>query len=332
MTNMTEAMEPVRLPAQLVDELVALQDRSERLTRSSLRYLGVAAATFVASGVLGGLAWWLGPDAALKAVHLPSEIANLFPANARGHGRSFSDVAVNVASLGRNLSVVCGVLMIVGSLYSLWRALAEDRQTPSSALMGLLLAPLLFVAPTMLGLFEEPTDSRDAERGPRQAFVAYLEDANYPAVQQALKEIDASKTVTSYMLAQVAVAQAQRAEKPIEPSALSALKDQVNLLGESLPKQLTFTVSPQAVYAIEVAALGKASSSVAEAYLVDAQHKKVSARAGQVVAGLLALAAGLVSGGLLLISRRIRARLDRILPLVNPLTETAAGDAVKTDR
>jgi hypothetical protein len=113
---------------------------------------------------------------------------------------------------------------------------------------------------------------------------------------------------------------------------LSALKDQVNLLGESLPKQLTFTVSPQAVYAIEVAALGKASSSVAEAYLVDAQHKKVSARAGQVVAGLLALAAGLVSGGLLLISRRIRARLDRILPLVNPLTETAAGDAVKTDR
>ncbi len=122
--------------------------------------------------------------------------------------------------------------------------------------------------------------------------------------------------MTSYLLAQVAVAQAYKAEKPLEPSGKTALIEQVKRLDEALPKQVNFTVSPQAVYAVEVAALGNPSSGVAAGYLRDSQHKASLARAGQAIAGLLALAAGLVGGGMLLIGRRIRARLDRILPLL----------------
>lgn len=323
MTNATEVMEPVRLPAEIAEELGALQARSERLGRSSRRYLGVASTAVVASGVMGGLAWWLGPDAALKAAHLPGEIANLFSAAVPGSGGSFSSVAGNIESAASSLVGLMKPMLMVGgaiiaatSLYRLYVAMTDERETPSSAITGLIIAPALFVGPWVLGVFGGPDSGEPAVESPRQAFVAYVEGANYSAVQKALQEIKAADTVSSYMLSQVALAEANKAGKPLEPSGKTALVEQVSRLDEALPKGVSFTVSPQAVYAVEVAALGKPSSSIAVSYLSESQHKAGLARVGQTIAGLLALAAGLVGGGMLVVGRRIRARLDRILPLL----------------
>lgn len=324
MTNATEVMEPVRLPAEIAEELGALQARSERLGRSSRRYLGVASTAVVASGVMGGLAWWLGPDAALKAAHLPNEIANLFSAVVPGSGGSFSSVAGNIESVAssmvgmmKNVAVVIGIGVVGSTLYRFWVAARDEREMPSIA--GLIFAPALIFAPwvmsAMFGIGDGGSSQSDGD-SPRQTFVAYVEGANYSAVQKALQEIKASDTVTSYMLSQVALAQANKAGKPLEPSGKNALVEQVSRLDEALPKRVSFTVSPQAVYAVEVAALGKPSSSIAVSYLNESQHKAGLARVGQTIAGLLALAAGLVGGGMLLVGRRIRARLDRILPLL----------------
>lgn len=338
MINTTNVMNPVRLPADIADELGALQARSERLVRSSRRYLGVASTAAVASAVMGALAWWLGPDAALKAAHLPSEIAKLFSAAVLGSNGSFSSVIVNIESVAismvgmmGNAAVVIGICLVGSTLYGLAR---DEGEMPSIAglMAGLISGSALIVAPLVMSAVlgigdgrssQSDSESDGADSSPRQTFIADVEGANYSAVQKALQEIEASETVTSYMLAQVALAQANKAGKPLEPSGKTALVEHVKRLDEALSKKLvSFTVSPQAVYALEVAALGKPSSSIAVRYLSESQHKAGLARAGQSIAGLLALAAGLVGGGMLLVGRRIRSRLDRILPLLGQAPAT----------
>ena len=334
MINTTNVMNPVRLPADIADELGALQARSERLVRSSRRYLGVASTAAVASAVMGALAWWLGPDAALKAAHLPSEIAELFSAAVPGSNGSilgdsiFGSILLLGTKVVGNASVVIGICLVGSTLYGLAR---DEGEMPSIAglMAGLISGSALIVAPLVMSAVlgigdgrssQSDSESDGADSSPRQTFIADVEGANYSAVQKALQEIEASETVTSYMLAQVALAQANKAGKPLEPSGKTALVEHVKRLDEALSKKLvSFTVSPQAVYALEVAALGKPSSGIAVSYLSESQHKAGLARAGQSIAGLLALAAGLVGGGMLLVGRRIRSRLDRILPLLGQI-------------
>ena len=152
-------------------------------------------------------------------------------------------------------------------------------------------------------------------RSDRMAFLSHAEKAEYSAVEKLLKGAQASDAAKNYILSQVIVAHAQQSGKPLEADARNLLVERVKQLDVALTNQVNFSVSPQAIYAIEMAAWGAPSSAIAVQYLNKSQRKAGLARTGSVIAGLLALAAGFAAGGMAWIRGRRRARVERIARL-----------------
>lgn len=318
--NATATSRPVRLTAEATEEPSVLRRRGEQLARLSRCYLRVAAWNLVVCGVLAGLAWWWWPDATLKVPHLPTEIGNKFLDTWQSN---FGRGAVNLLKLGIMLWAVCAGcflclslyrLLVVGRAKSVWPAGAYMGRVkgpwPAGTWNGLVIAGICAVLSGWLWL-EKLHVEPEVPRSFWMTVHEGVERADFAVVEKGLRVIRASEAAQSYLLAQVVTAQAHKSGKPMDRGAKNDLIERVKQLGEALPR-VNFTVSPQAVYAIEVAAWGKPSSAVAVTYLSESQRKAGVARAWAIITGLLGFSVGVVGGGMWWLGRRIRARLERI--------------------
>lgn len=324
MTYPVQTQRAVELRPEVLADLHALQERSERFQRTALRLIWATVGAGALSAIGAGLAWWLAPDAALKSVHLPNEIVSLFVAATPGSGGPLlSDTFRTTPEF--LFSVVKPAMMLFGfgiSVLGLFKAYsASERQEEAAfAFAPIIFGPVLVLMPyllsAMLGI-GDGASAPSASEVPQQDFVMKVEAADYAGVQAALQGVRAPEAAKNYVLPQMALLKAQKTVKPLSAAARTTLASQVTRLDEALAKGVRFTPQPQTLYALELAALDKTQSTLATDYLTESSRSMRWARSTQYIAGFLAFLAGISGVGMLIVSQRIRARLERIQPFLD---------------
>ena len=307
MSTIVNDPKQIKQPDVITNELETLKVRSERLSRFGWRFI---VSSIVASIVVFGLSFWFEPDVLFKTVHLPDEVISLFSEssgvtqNKVFATKSLKLLALVIIWLLRIIGIIAIISAVVKEYNRSKKCDTEDENYEREIIVQWLCGLLFLLAvPNAVDNITQNAVMNVSQ----QTFVSYVKKANYQEVQKSLQEIKASDATKSYILAQVALVQANSSGKPLDTNVKTELVEHVKLLDKAMSGKMEFEVSPQAVYAVEVAAMGKPVSAVATKYLHHFSHWEDLTLAGKFIAGLFAL----IGGGMLFLGRRIRFRLKR---------------------
>lgn len=298
----------VKLPAQVVEDLTALENREGVLSKKGRWILVGAVLTGIATVATYAVGYWYAPSTSLSVVHVPAELLALFAddsgfSNAAGLPIELANSMVSVWT-GPAPKVLAGVAILVGGGLA---AIKGDFK--------LMIAPMLLVFPLFILSSVFGDNAQASRESDREAFVNLATAASYAGMQNMMKD-KVPVPLQQYVLAQAILVQAESDGKKLDQAALSGLAGNVRGVDEAVSGGLSASVSGKSLYALEKVALGSAKSKPAQNYYAEATAtSELAEKAGRFFAAttVTSLLAGV---GLLLIGRRMRARIARIRPLL----------------
>lgn len=297
----------LKLPAQVTNDLAALEKNSKRLSAKARTVFGITVIAGVVAAVCSAFGLWYAPSATLSAVQVPSELLSLItgeaPMQSASPNLSTAVEALLSSSAFRVMNYVVAIALIAIGV-------ATQRIAHAAAGIGLLI--LTSVLPTS---FE--SNLPNTGKSEQTQFTALAKSANYDGMSEMLSEKTVPEHLKQYVLAQALLVQAKNDDKPLDDAAKQGLVTGVKGVGVAVDSGQFASANPQVLYAMETKVLGQATSASAQAYFAKAStvHDWWN-QAGLLLSGasLASLLAGL---GLLGIAHRIRARLARIGRLLN---------------
>ncbi|MFG8764992.1 hypothetical protein ACEOVB_29820 [Pseudomonas aeruginosa] len=290
-------------------QIMALELREKAFTKRLRQFAPAGAINCLAAAVALGVAGFLGPDAYPSNVDIPPHLLGLFsdavPGNSGVSGLAgISSVAGNLSSIMKPIALgFAGIF----SVYSIVTGVLHgemDRVIRGAIAPFILLAPI-FLASSLLGLGNSDDDSGSGP-SPRTGFVEAVSDQKYQAVVSALEKVGQKDSAEGlYVLAQVVLSKdALRASKPLAINA-------------ELAKKVTepskdFKPKAEALYAIELAALGAPQSPEAVAYRDEHLASQKTARGISSALAVSGAALGTVGIAFGLLGRVVSRRIKRI--------------------
>lgn len=299
-------------------QVAALETREKALATRAKRlspvWMGLAGAT----GGTSLLARFLGPDKQPSSIDVPAKVLELFSANVPSSGGSmpFESAAGAMTNMLSSMQPVIIGVAVTGMVVA--GGVAVFKGEMGGAIKAMVGGVMVIGALSMTNFIFGATGGPDgAQVSPRASFMEAVEKHRYGAVLEDLKAVKLDATTAgAYVLAQVAIADGDEATKP-------ARKTELEKAVASPPVGPAFTPTGQALYAIEHAAFGAPKSPAAVAYRDERLARQGWANVATTVLGALAMAAGGVALGFLVLRRTLAQRVRRIQDLLTPGAATA---------
>ncbi|HIH5043302.1 TPA: hypothetical protein ACYSE6_006599 [Pseudomonas aeruginosa] len=299
-------------------QIMALELREKAFTKRLRQFAPAGAANCLAAAVALGVAGFLGPDAYPSSVDIPAHLLGLFSDAAPG-GSSGSGLAGVTSATGSLASMITPMVIGMAGIFGVFNVVTgmlhgDMGRVVRGAIAPVFLVGTVMMASSLLGLEGDGGDDGGFGPSPRTAFVAAVSDRKYQAVAAALEKVGQKDSAEGlYVLAQVVLSKdALRATKPLAINAELAKK-------VAEPSK-DFKPKAEALYAIELAALGAPQSPQAVAYRDDHLARQKTARgisSGLAVSGAALGAVGIAFGLLgRVVSRRIK-RIHQMLGLTS---------------
>lgn len=304
-------------------QILALEGREKALKQRTRRlgfiWLGVA--------VVGLVPWvasfFLGPDASISTVDVPSKLLSLFDNTVVTMGRSggrglggLSDVTMGVESI---ISMLQPLMIGIGTIYGIFHiglgVMQGEMDKVMRGFIGMaVISGTAWIGSNVFNVFSEDAGSSSSPApSNRELFTIAVASKQYDPVLRHLRSVSRADTPEGlYVLAQVVLSNKKmRAEPPMPFNA--ALADKIATASPD------FRPQRQVLYAIEMAALGSPKSATAVEYRdqKNAQLNNMKSISG--VMGFFAIVCGVVVLGFeaarQIISRRLK-RINTMLGLV----------------
>lgn len=290
-------------------QIMALELREKAFTKRLRQFAPAGAINCLAAAVSLGVASYLGPDAYPSNVDIPTHLLGLFsdavPGSSGGSG-----LAGVTSAAGSLASFMTPMVLAMGGIFGVFNIVtgmlhADMGRVVRGALAPIFLGGTVFMATNVLGL-----DGGDDDSGfgpsPRTEFVGAVSDRKYQAVATALEKVGQKDSAEGlYVLAQIVLSKdALRASKPLAINAELAKK-------VAEPSK-DFKPKAEALYAIELAALGAPQSPEAVAYRDEHLASQKTARGISSALAVSGAALGAVGIAFGLLGRVVSRRIKRI--------------------
>lgn len=305
-------------------QILALEEREKALKKRTRRlgfvWLGVA--------VVGLVPWvasyFLGPDASISTVDVPSKLLNLFDNTVVTIGRSGGGSGISgmagISTAAESMISMMQPLMIgVGAVFGIFNIgfglLHGEMEKVTRGFIGMtVIAGAAWLGSSAFGMFsEDGGGSSSPEPSSRELFTIAVASKDYGPVLRKLRSVSREDTPEGlYVLAQVILSDKKmRAEPPMPINA--ALAEKV-----ATPSP-DFRPQRQVLYAIEMAALGTPKSASAVEYRDQKTAQLNNMKSISSVMGFVGVVFGIVVLGFeaarQIISRRLK-RINTMLGLV----------------
>lgn len=309
---MEATQSPANLSAQMTTDLTALEKRAAFLSSKAVWVLMAGGLTCVSTIGAYLLGHWSAPSASLSAVHVPGALLSLFSAGGDPLN-SFASASYVFAALdslltGNLFKGLAVLAFIIGSMVAVARGKLQLMFFP------VFMLATSFMLPVFLGSLDGST--QDSSQGDRADFVHLASSADYAGLQGMMMKNKVPLPLQQYVLAQAMLVKSQSENKPLDPLALKQLAVEVSGVDKAVLGGWSVPVDGESMYALEKVALGTAQSKPAKNYYAEATKNSQSAeKMGRLLAAaaMTFLMAGM---GLLVVGWRMRARINRIRPLL----------------
>lgn len=305
-------------------QILALEGREKALKKRTRR-LGFV---LLGLGVAGLVPWvasfFLGPDASISTVDVPSKLINLFDNTVVSIGRSgggsglggIADMTSGVESM---LTMMQPLMLGVGAVYGIFNiglgVMQGEMDKVMRGFIGMaVISGAAWLGSSVFGVFSEDSSSSSSPAASsRELFTDAVAAKQYDLVLRKLRSVSREDTPEGlYVLAQVILSDKKmRAEPPMPINA--ALAEKV-----ATPSP-DFRPQRQALYAIEMAALGTPRSTSAVEYRDQKTAQLNNMKSISSVMGFVSFVFGIVVLGFeaarQIISRRLK-RINTMLGLV----------------
>lgn len=305
-------------------QILALEGREKALKKRTRR-LGFI---WLGLGVAGLVPWvasfFLGPDASISTVDVPIKLINLFDNTVVSIGRSgggsglggIADMTSGVESM---LTMMQPLMLGVGAVYGIFNiglgVMQGEMDKVMRGFIGMaVISGAAWLGSSVFGVFSEDSSSSSSPAASsRELFTDAVAAKQYDLVLRKLRSVSREDTPEGlYVLAQVILSDKKmRAEPPMPINA--ALAEKV-----ATPSP-DFRPQRQALYAIEMAALGTPRSTSAVEYRDQKTAQLNNMKSISSVMGFVSFVFGIVVLGFeaarQIISRRLK-RINNMLGLV----------------
>jgi hypothetical protein len=308
-------------------QILALEGREKALKKRTRR-LGFI---WLGLGVAGLVPWvasfFLGPDASISTVDVPIKLINLFDNTVVSIGRSgggsglggIADMTSGVESI---LAMIQPLLLGVGAVYGIFHiglgVMQGEMDKVMRGFIGMaVISGAAWLGSSAFGFLSEGSSSTSSSSSPaassRELFTDAVAAKQYDLVLRKLRSVSREDTPEGlYVLAQVILSDKKmRAEPPMPVNAALAAK-----VATPSPD---FRPQRQALYAIEMAALGTPKSTSAVEYRDQKTAQLNNMKSISSVMGFVSFVFGIVVLGFeaarQIISRRLK-RINNMLGLV----------------
>lgn len=291
-------------------QLLALELREKAFTKRLRQFAPAGAINCLSAAVALGVASYLGPDAYPSSVDIPTHLLGLFSDDVPGSSGG-SGLAGVTSAAGSLASLMTPMVFAIGGIFGVFNIVtgmlhADMGRVVRGALAPIFLGGTVMMASSLMGIDGDSADDGGSGPSPRTAFVGAVSDRKYQAVATALEKVGQKDSAEGlYVLAQVVLSKdALRASKPLAINAELAKK-----IAE--PSK-DFKPKAEALYAIELAALGAPQSPQAVAYRDEHLASQKTARGISSALAVSGAALGAVGIAFGLLGRVVSRRIKRI--------------------
>lgn len=260
-----DLLKSIPIPADIREGALALEARVERLRKKAITCYVATVIVAILGLTAHGLCVWLSPDVYISSPHIPDEVLKVFSDSVKVTGGVASGLQMASQSLGSYVSSLASFLAIGALLVGFGVGIV--KQSIMAIAQGFAIALASTVGPAML---ISVTDGMGATTSvsEKTQLIQMVNSGDISGVDQAFKAHKLSGGLGEYVLAQtMLIRKKEEAEDSKKAKVFDGarFKDLV-LRVERLPQNLSKDLSPVVMMALEVQALGKTQSVIAQEY------------------------------------------------------------------
>ncbi len=214
-------MEPLRA------DVLSLEQRGQAACRRGKQIMAAAGVLALAATVAWGMGNWIAPSAALREIHVPPEVVDMFPDTVQiGSGLIGSHLEAALDPINRFMAskllfVIPGLVFILAGIHAIFTR-SSDVLTRVAVTTIALLIPLFVFSMAVI----DKSKVAGAALSTRTELKRLAESADVMGLEKMLK--DANPGVRNYVLAQASVVNEVVQKVPVNRDALTAMVRQID--------------------------------------------------------------------------------------------------------
>lgn len=311
-----DLLKSIPIPADIREGALALEGRVERLSKKTITCYVAAGIGAILGLTAYGLSVWLSPDVYISSAHIPDEVLKVFSDSvmvADGASVLFESIAQKSMSFLRPLVTAFGFGALAVGL-----GVGIVKQSIAPVVLGMSMVIASSLAP---GVIASVTDGVQpaARISEKTQLIQMVKGGDINGVDQAFKAHKVAGGLGDYVLAQTMLI---RKKEEVEGGKKAKVfddarfKDLVLRIGQKA-QDISAVISPEVLMVLEVQALGKTQSVIAQGYEKTALAKVSLINTMERVIKYLSFALIILGVILLTFKTVVQRRLIKISVLLN---------------